>query len=61
MSFKSAREKAGLSQSEVAQRLHVRRSSVNAWDKGHGLPKSSRLLEVAAILNCSVEEILRGN
>ena len=59
MSFRSAREKAKLSQAEVARALDISRSSVNAWDKGKGLPRGSRLLAVARLLGCPADEILR--
>lgn len=59
MSFKSAREKAGVSQADVARRFRISRSTVNGREKGVNFPKPSRLLEVAAYLDCSVEEILR--
>lgn len=58
MSFKTAREKAGVSQADVAKRFCVSRSTVNGWEKGQMFPKPSRLLEVAKYLKCSVEEIL---
>lgn len=59
MSFSSARKRAGLSQAEVARRLDVTRASVNLWERGRGYPVVTRLLEVAQLLDCSVEEILR--
>lgn len=59
MSFRSAREKVGISQAEVARRLNISRSSVNAWEKGETVPRGSRLLDVAQMLGCTVEEILR--
>ena len=61
MSFKSAREKAGITQADVARRFKLSRSSVNAWEKGETHPRGSRLLEVAQMLGCSVEEILRSD
>lgn len=61
MSFKSAREKAGITQAEVARALEVSRASVNVWDKGKGLPRGSRLLALAKLLRCTTEEILRSD
>ena len=57
ISIRSKRIEAGLTQTELAQKLGVDQSAVTLWEKGIG-PKRSRLSEVASVLGCSVEELL---
>lgn len=59
MSFKRAREKCGLTQQEVALHLNVDQSAVCQWETGKTKPRSSQLLKIAELYNCTVEELLR--
>ena len=61
MSFKKAREKCGLTQQEVATRLGIDQSAVCLWETGKTKPRSSQLLKIAELYNCTVEELLRGH
>lgn len=58
MSFLSARNKAGLSQAAVADKLGIKPASVSQWETGKTAPKADRLLEIAALYGCTVEELL---
>ncbi len=60
MSFLSARLKAGLSQAVAAERLGVSAPSVSQWETGATQPKSSRLLDIASLYGCTVDELLTG-
>lgn len=59
MSFRTARERAGITQAQVARKFGIAKSSVNDWEKGRCFPKPSRLIEVAEYLGCEVAEILK--
>ena len=59
MSFKSAREKAGISANQAAKALGVTRAAVCAWERGKGKPLVDNLLKLAALYGCSVEDLLR--
>ena len=50
----AARERAGLTQTELARRLGIRPQSVQQWENGLSAPRARRLSEVAAALG--VEE-----
>lgn len=58
MSFLSARNKAGLSQAVVADKLGIKPASVSQWENGKTMPNADRLLEIAALYECTVEELL---
>ena len=59
MSFRTARKAAGLSVSEVMKLLKVSDAAVYQWETGATAPNSKRLLEIAELYNCSVEELLK--
>ena len=52
------REKAGLSQSELAALLLVGPETVDDWERGVSVPDTSLLLPLAGILGVSVEDVL---
>ncbi len=54
------RKEKGLSQEELAQKLHVVRQTISKWEKGHSMPDAQLLLNLANILEISVEELLKG-
>ena len=52
------REKAGYSQAELARRLTVTRSSVNAWESGISAPTAGYIIEMAQLFRVSADYIL---
>ena len=56
--IKSLRETAGLSQSALAKRLGVTRSSVNAWEMGISVPSTQSLVQLAQIFDISTDYLL---
>lgn len=58
MSFKSARERAGLSPMQVAQKLKVSLATIYYWESGKYYPAKKRLPEIAALYRCSADELL---
>ena len=58
MGFLSARLKAGLSQAVAAERLGISAASVSQWETGKTLPDSKRLLDIASLYGCTVDELL---
>lgn len=59
ITLKILREKANLTQQQLAVKLHVDRSSVAKWETGNCFPRTGTLPQLAKILGCSVDELLK--
>lgn len=58
MSFLSAREKTGLTQKEVAEKMGVDQSAVSLWETGKTAPRAAMLVKLAGLYCCSVDDLL---
>lgn len=60
MNIKKAREKAGLTQQDLANELGVGQSTVAMWETQNSLPRTDKLPALAKILGCTIDELLKG-
>lgn len=56
--IKELREKAGYSQSELAKKLDVSRSAVNAWEMSLSMPTTQYVVELAKLFHVSIDYLL---
>ncbi len=56
--IRELREKNDLTQSELARKLYVTRSSVNAWEMAISMPSTEKLAELTTILHTSADYLL---
>lgn len=59
--IKELREKNDLTQTELAKRMNVTRSSVNAWEMGISIPSTEKIVELALILHTTSDYLLGIN
>ncbi len=52
------RKKRDWTQAELAKRLGIERSAVAKWESGTIRPKAARLVALAEIFGCTVDELL---
>lgn len=56
--IRTLREQAGYSQSQLARKLDVTRSSVNAWEMGLSTPTTQYIVMLARLFHVSADYIL---
>ena len=56
--IKTLREEAGYSQAQLAKKLDVTRSSVNAWEMGLSTPTTNYVVELAKLYHISTDYLL---
>lgn len=59
--IKRLREKCGMTQSELAEKVFVSDKAVSKWETGRGFPDISLLENLSKVLGVSVIELLSGN
>lgn len=56
--IKRLRQKAGLTQQQLASKLFISRQTISKWETGLAFPQVTILKELTEILKCSYEELL---
>lgn len=54
------RKRAGLTQEQMAEKLHVTRQAVSNWETGKCQPDVETLTALSAALNCDITELIYG-
>lgn len=52
------REQTGVTQSELAKRMHISRSSVQSWESGENVPSTDNLISLSQIFHVSTDYLL---
>ena len=55
--IKELRETIGISQEQLAGRLHTDRSTVAKWETGAAMPSATKLPILADVLGCTIDEL----
>lgn len=56
--IKMLREKQGITQAELAKRLGITRSGVNAWEMGLTVPSTQYVIELSLLFSVSTDYLL---
>lgn len=59
MGFRKARQNAGMTVAQVMKALSVSDAAVYQWETGVTMPTGKRLIEIAKLYGCTVDELLR--
>ena len=57
--IKVFRENNGFTQMDIAEKLQIDKSTVSKWETGDSMPRADKLKQLAKILNCTVDDLLR--
>ena len=56
--IRTMREKRGLSQSELAEKIELQKQNVSAFERGVKTPSLEKLIAIADTLHCTTDELL---
>lgn len=59
--IKKFRELRNISQADLARQLTLSQQAIAKWETGEAAPRADKLLKLAEILGCTVDELLRDN
>ena len=59
--LKEARQKAGMTQDQVAEKIMVSRVTVSHWENGKSLPDIVSLLSLSDLYSISLDELVKGD
>lgn len=59
MGFRKARLSAGMTVAEVMKALSVTDAAVYQWETGVTMPTGKRMVEIAKLYGCTVDDLLR--
>ncbi len=57
--LKENRERLGLSQGDVAEKLNITRQSISRWETGKGAPDLDNLVLLSKLYQVSIDELLK--
>lgn len=61
MTYEEAREKAGFKNDRsVAIAADISPSTISEWRKGKYLPNTQTLRKIAAVLDCTIDDLIEG-
>lgn len=55
--LKEVREKANLTQEQLANLINVDRSTITKWETGEASPRSDKLPMLAKVLDCRIDDL----
>ena len=59
--LKQCREEIGLSQEDIAERLHITRQAVSKWERGINEPDIETIVRLSDMYNVTIDQLLRGD
>jgi len=59
VNLKQIRKSSGLTQEALAEALNVARSTVAMWEIGVSKPRADKLIALAKLLDCTVDDLLK--
>lgn len=59
--LKVLREKSGMTQEQLAERMEVSRQTVSKWESEASFPEMEKLIQLTELFDCSMDGLLKGN
>lgn len=59
--LKQCRKAKGMTQREVAEKMHVSRKTISGWENGRSYPDVNMLISLSDLFGVSADDLIRGN
>lgn len=59
--LKNKRKEFGISQSDLAEHLHVSRQSISSWENDRSVPSLDNLISLSDLYRISIDDLLKDN
>ena len=56
--LKELRKQKGISQEQLAEKIHVSRQAITKWESGNGIPDIENLIAISSLFNESLDSLL---
>lgn len=60
MNIRAKRIEKNMTQAEIAAQIGVNQNTVSQWETGERMPRAVMIIQLAKILDCTVDELLNG-
>ncbi len=60
MNIRAKRIEKNMTQAEIAAQIGVNQNTVSQWETGERMPRAVMIIQLAKILDCTVDELLKG-
>lgn len=57
--IRNKRQELGLTQCELAEKLHCRQSTISGWERGERTPRVADLCRLAEALGCKAADLMQ--
>ncbi len=55
------RERNGMTQEQLAERMEVSRQTVSKWESGASFPEMEKMIQLTELFGCTMDGLLKGN
>ena len=59
--LRTLREKHGITQEQLAERMEVSRQTVSKWESGGSFPEMEKMMQLADLFSCTLDALLKGD
>ena len=59
--LRALREKDGITQEQLAERMEVSRQTISKWESGASMPEMEKLVQLTEMFGCTMDGLLKGN
>ena len=57
--IKMLRQRQNLTQGDVAKELNISQQAIAKWETGAAMPRADKLTELAKVLGCTIDELMK--